>query len=91
MKQALQLQEDETAIQNKLIALSKGDLLEWGNSNIRFRGLQDGTLNLILRHRFEEEILNHEPNMIGDFNAELATLTKENQTLRGNSTTSKGN
>lgn len=66
-----------------MIALSKGDLLEWGDSNIRFRGLQDGTLNLILRHRFEEEILHHEPNMIGDFNAELATLTKENQVLGG--------
>ncbi len=26
-----------------------------GNSDIRFRGLTDGTLNLILRSRFEEE------------------------------------
>lgn len=37
----------------------------------------------MLRHRFEKEILSHDPDMISDFSAELATLTKENQELRG--------
>ncbi|MFZ4663671.1 MAG: hypothetical protein ACOYNY_42100, partial [Caldilineaceae bacterium] len=83
LKQVLQLKEDEITIQNKLLSLVKGDLLEQGDADIDFRGLQDGTLNLVLRHRFEKEILHHEPDMIGDFNAEVATLTKENQTLRG--------
>lgn len=83
LKAELQLEEDETVIHGKLISMVKGDLIEWGSSDIRFRGLQDGTLNLILRHRFEEEILQHEPNFIGDFNAELAALTKENRVLRG--------
>jgi hypothetical protein len=83
LKETLQLAEDETVIQAKLIALVKGDLLEWGNSDIRFRGLQDGTLSLILRHRFEEEILHHQPNFTQDFNARLATLTRENNVLRG--------
>lgn len=83
LKQVLHLTENETVIHDKLMALVKGDLLEEGKTYTKFRGLSDGTLYLILRHRFEEEILNHEPDMIGDFNAEVAALTKENQTLRG--------
>ena len=83
LKQTLHLQENETEIYNKLQALVKGDLLEEGQSYIRFRGLRDGTLYRIVRQRFEEEILNHEPNLLGDYNAEVAALTKENQTLRG--------
>lgn len=83
LKEALQLTEDETTIHGKLISMVRGDLIEWGSSDIRFRGLQDGTLNLILRHRFEEEIMHHQPNFVKDFNAEVATLTKENRMLRG--------
>ena len=83
LKQTLHLQEDEAVIHNKLLALVKGDLLEQGDADIDFHGLRDGTLYLILRHRFEKEILNHEPNMISDFNAEVAALTKANQELRG--------
>ncbi|MCB0060671.1 MAG: hypothetical protein KDE19_01095, partial [Caldilineaceae bacterium] len=83
LKQALQLEEDETVIHSKLISLVKGDLLEWGSSDIRFRGLQDGTLNLILRHRFEEEIMHHQPNFASDFNAQLAAVAQENRSLRG--------
>lgn len=83
LKQTLHLQEDEAVIHNKLLALVKGDLLEQGDADIDFHGLRDGTLYLILRHRFEKEILNHEPNLISDFNAEVAALTKANQELRG--------
>ncbi|MCE7980917.1 MAG: hypothetical protein DYG89_06965 [Caldilinea sp. CFX5] len=74
LKQELHLKEDEQVIEQKLIALVKGDLLEQGDAYIDFRGLKDGTLNLVLRHRFEKEILNHDPDMISDFNAELAAL-----------------
>ncbi|MEZ4860294.1 MAG: hypothetical protein R3C14_03275 [Caldilineaceae bacterium] len=83
LKEALQLAEDETTIHGKLLAMVRADLLEWGSANIDFRGLQDGTLNLILRHRFEKEILQHEPDFMRDFNAEVAALTKENRVLRG--------
>lgn len=83
LKQTLHLQEDEATIHNKLLALVKGDLLEQGDADIDFHGLRDGTLYLILRHRFEKEILDHEPNLISDFNTQVAALTKENQALRG--------
>lgn len=32
----------------------RGDLIEWVSSDIRFRGLQDGTLKLILGHACKE-------------------------------------
>lgn len=83
LKEALHLTEDETSIHSKLISMVRGDLIEWGSADIDFRGLQDGTLNLILRHRFEKEILQHEPNFLHDFKAEVAALTKENRVLRG--------
>jgi GTPase SAR1 family protein len=85
LKKELQLEEDEKTIQHKLISMVKGDLIEWGSSDIRFRGLQDGTLNLILRHRFEEEIAEYQipPDLRISFREQIAALQKENQSLRG--------
>jgi len=85
LKGELQIDGDEKTIQRKLIAMVKGDLIEWGSSDIRFRGLPDGTLNLILRHRFEEEIAEHQtpPDLRVDFRQQIAALQKENKSLRG--------
>jgi len=85
LKATLKLQEDEKTIQRKLIAMVKGDLIEWGVADIDFRGLQDGTLNLILRHRFEKEIAEHQtpPDLRTDFREQIAALPRQNQSLRG--------
>jgi len=85
LKQILQLEEDEKTIHRKLIAMVKGDLIEWGSADIDFRGLQDGTLNLILRHRFEKEIAEHQvlPDLRIGFQEQIAALQKENKSLRG--------
>ncbi len=83
LKKELNLTEDETTIHSKLLAMVKADLIEWGTSDIRFRGLQDGTLNLILRNRFEEEIAQHQPDLRIDFRDQTAKLRAENQTLKG--------
>ena len=57
MKLNLDLEPDEILrILEKLVA---GDLIEPCFSDIHFAGLQDGTLNLILRSRFEMEIKHH--------------------------------
>jgi len=72
-------------MQRKLISMVKGDLIEWGVADIDFRGLQDGTLNLILRHRFEKEIAEHQtpPDLRIGFREEIAALQAEKQSLRG--------
>lgn len=85
LRETLQLAEDEKTIQRKLLSMHKGDLIEWGSSDIDFRGLQDGTLNLILRHRFEKEIAEHQtpPDLRIGFREEIAALRRENQSLQG--------
>jgi hypothetical protein len=85
LKEELKLEQDEKEIHRKLISMVKGDLIEWGSSDWRFRGLKDGTLNLILRHRFEEEIAEHQspPDLRIDFREKIAGLQKENNILRG--------
>jgi len=85
LKAELCIKEDEKTIMRKLISMVKGDLLEWGVADIDFRGLQDGTLNLILRHRFEKEIAEHQtpPDLRVDFRQQIADLQRENQSLRG--------
>jgi hypothetical protein len=47
--------------------------------------LQDGTLNLILRHRFEKEIAEDQdtPDLRIGFREQIAALQKENNSLRG--------
>ena len=85
LKAELKLEQDEKEIHRKLISMVKGDLIEWGVADIDFRGLQDGTLNLILRHRFEKEIAEHQvpPDLRIDFREKIAGLKKENNILRG--------
>jgi len=85
LKEELKLEQDEKEIHRKLISMVKGDLIEWGSSDWRFRGLKDGTLNLILRHRFEEEIAEQQtpPDLRIDFRKKIAGLQKENNVLRG--------
>ncbi len=85
LQKELGLDEKETTLHRKLVSMVMGDLIEWGSSDIRFRGLTDGTLNLILRHRFEEEIAEHQapPDLRIDFREKIADLQRENRSLRG--------
>jgi len=83
IKQALQLDLSLEDILRRLELLLESDLIIDGGSEIRFQGLQDGTLYLILRHRFEEEISNLAPDFEQDFREEIALLKKDKQRLQG--------
>ncbi|MEZ4866266.1 MAG: restriction endonuclease [Caldilineaceae bacterium] len=83
LKQLLALDLSEAEIQQRLVTLTESDLLARGSADIDFRGLQDGTLNLILRSRFEKEIAGYEPDLKEEFSAQIAALQQENRRLRG--------
>ncbi|SLM31338.1 conserved hypothetical protein [Desulfamplus magnetovallimortis] len=83
LKETLEMDITPNEIQEKLRILVKADLLTEGISDIDFKGLQDGTLYLILRNRFEKEISNFEPDLKKDFNEELDQLQKDKKALRG--------
>ncbi|MEN8216019.1 MAG: hypothetical protein ABFS56_06520 [Pseudomonadota bacterium] len=85
LKQKLQIDLELDQIQEKLVTLSEADVIERGVADIEFRGLQDGTLNLILRNRFEKEIEQFEPpsDLKSEFKAQIENLRAENRQLRG--------
>jgi len=83
LKQALDLDLTEYEIQDRLISIAESDLLARGPSDLQFRGLNDGTLNLILRSRFEQEINEFIPDLRQEFSTKIAELQHENRRLRG--------
>jgi hypothetical protein len=83
IKSALSLPLEINQIQEKLLVLAEADMIERGVSDIQFRGLQDGTLNLILRNRFEEEIKKSPLDLKPEFEQKIAALTLKNQQLQG--------
>jgi len=83
LQEELKLDLDVNEIQRQLRTLREADLIQRGVSDIQFRGLQDGTLNLVLRNRFEEEIKDAAPNLKREFTTEIANLTRKNKQLQG--------
>ncbi len=83
LKKELQIDLDLNEILKRLLLLVEADVIEWGSSDIQFRGLQDGTLNLILRNRFEEEIKGFVPDLKQEAHEQIRKLQKEKQQLQG--------
>jgi hypothetical protein len=84
LKEQLHIEDlTEKELQTRLIAMTEADVIERGTADIDFRGLQDGTLYLIIRNRFEKEINQFVPDLPREFEAKLAALAKENRSLRG--------
>ncbi|MCE7983143.1 MAG: hypothetical protein DYG89_18360 [Caldilinea sp. CFX5] len=83
LKEALSLDLSEFEIHEKLIQLAESDVIEEGTSNIDFHGLQDGTLNLILRSRFEKEISNFVPDLKQEFQQTIQQLRADKRRLQG--------
>lgn len=83
LKEELQLDIGEKEIHKLMRIMVKADLVWEGNSDIRYRGLSDGTLNLILRSRFEEEIAAYQPDLKKNFHKELEALREKKNSLQG--------
>jgi len=75
IKDKLSIDLEINDIQNKLIMLSEADLIDRGSSDLQFRGLTDGTLNLILRNRLEEEISGFAPDLKQVFSRQMTSKT----------------
>jgi len=75
IKGKLSIELEINDIQNKLIMLSEADLIDRGSSDLQFRGLTDGTLNLILRNRLEEEISGFAPDLKQVFSRQMTSKT----------------
>ncbi len=88
LKRELGLTIDENEIKRLLQNMVKADLIQRGSSDIRYQGLTDGTLYMILQHRFEEEIATYQPDLPRtdlkqNFHEEIQRQKKEKRSLRG--------
>lgn len=83
LKDTLTLELSPTQIHERLELLAEADVIERGVSDIRYHGLQDGTMNLILRNRFEEEIKTYAPDLRKDLHAQITQLTTDKHRLQG--------
>jgi len=83
LKTELGLEISEKEIRKKLEIMVKADVIRKGMADIDYWGLRDGTLNLILRRRFEKEIRDFAPDLKKDFNEELDRLRKDRASLLG--------
>ncbi|MDM8558773.1 hypothetical protein [Candidatus Parabeggiatoa sp. HSG14] len=77
LKEKLSLELGINDIQKKLVMLSEADLIDRGSSDIQFCGLTDGTLNLIVRNRLEEEISGFKPDLKQEFSTKIEPKTAD--------------
>ncbi len=80
---ALKLDIDLKELLRKLWHLVHSDLIAEGPSDIRFQGLQDGTLYLVLRESFEEEVKEFAPPLTEDFQRQIQELQGQKKRLQG--------
>ena len=83
LKEALGLDLSLEDILRRLQLLLQADLIMDGGSDIDYQGLQDGTLYLVLRSRFEKEISSFVPDFRRDFRAEIEQLQQDKRQLQG--------
>jgi len=82
LKRELNLDLSEDEIYDRLILLEATDVIKRVESDIEFRGMEDGTLRLVLRHRFEKEIDGLKPDFKTEFQEQLATQQGKNDEQR---------
>ena len=90
LKRELNLDLSEDEIYDRLTVLEATDVIKRVESDIEFRGMEDGTLRLVLRHRFEKEIDGVKPDFKTEFQAQLATQQGEIHKWRGRASHYKG-
>ncbi|KPA10712.1 protein containing ATPase domain, prokaryote [Candidatus Magnetomorum sp. HK-1] len=83
LKNKLNIDLSTKEIHIRLEQMLDADLIEDGGSDIEYKGLTDGTLYLVLRHRFGKEIKHHSPDFKTDFQEQIEKLTHEKSSLKG--------
>ncbi|KPA10698.1 protein containing ATPase domain, prokaryote [Candidatus Magnetomorum sp. HK-1] len=83
LKNTLKIDLTNKEIHQRLEQMLEADIIEDGGSDVDYKGLTDGTLYLVLRHRFEKEIKHHKPDFKTDFENQIDLLETEKKSLRG--------
>jgi hypothetical protein len=91
LSKKLQLDIDDSELENKLEAMVKGDIIGQGASKFRYRGVNDNIFDKVFRGVYEEEIREFDVSVIKkEYSEELEKLEKQYNRLVGQFNYHKG-
>ncbi|MCP4154557.1 MAG: helix-turn-helix transcriptional regulator [bacterium] len=87
----LQLDMTDTELENRLKALVKADIIQQGETNFDYKGIQDNIFDKVFRGVYQKEIDGFEPGEIArEYRGALEKLKKQFQRLQGKYNYQKG-
>jgi hypothetical protein len=90
LQKKLQLDMDESKLEEKLEALVKGDIINQGTSKFRYRGVNDNIFDKVFRGVYEEEICEFDVKVIKkEYSEKFAKLKKSMTAFWGSTTIRK--
>ncbi len=88
--QILGLTMTDKELERKLNALVFGDLIGRGQSDFRYKGIPDDILDRVFRHRYQDEIEHHLPELKQEMTMQVEELKRAYQSLMGKYNELKG-
>ena len=83
-------EERDAELEEKLLALEYGGLIESTSSNYHYQGIPDDILDLIFRERYQYEIYKKQFNMASELKKRVKELEQNNRSLKGQVNELKG-
>jgi len=90
LKQLNWPEERDPELEEKLLALEYGGLIQSTSSNYHYQGIPDDILDLIFRERYQYEIYKNEFDMKSELQNRVINLEKSNRSLKGQVNELKG-
>ena len=75
-------EDRDPELEEKLLALEYGGLIEGTSSNYHYQGIPDDVLDLIFRERFQYEIYKKKFDMASELRQKIIDLEKNNRSLK---------
>jgi hypothetical protein len=83
-------EDRDTELEDKLLALEYGGLIEGTSSNYHYQGIPDDVLDLIFRERYQYEIYKKKFDMASELRQRIIDLEKNNRSLKAQVSELKG-
>jgi len=83
LKQLGWSEDRDPELEEKLLALEYGGLIEGTSSNYHYQGIPDDVLDLIFRERYHYEIYKKKIDMSGELHRKIKDLEKNNRSFKG--------
>ncbi|MCP4349300.1 MAG: hypothetical protein GY795_27785, partial [Desulfobacterales bacterium] len=75
--------DDDSILEEKLLALEHGDLITRGTSDYHYRGIPDDVLDMIFRERYQYEVDMVKPDVSAELSEKVRVLENDKKSLVG--------